>query len=155
MIANEIYSIQYLRGIAALMVVLLHVRVQLGRMGYGGYWPEFLMAGVDIFFVISGFIMWVTTFDGSTTPWQFLFRRFVRIIPVYWLLTTTTVAVMLVAPSAVQSGRFDSIHVLSSYLFIPTVHPLTGMMEPVLIPGWTLNYEMFFYIIFEIGRAHV
>src|SRR5262249_60908041 len=56
---NQICSVQYLRGIAALMVVFDHIGIWLRRLGYEGGWPEFLKSGVDIFFVISGFIMWV------------------------------------------------------------------------------------------------
>ena len=63
----EILSIQYLRGCAALMIVFYHLDLQLNRVGYEGYWPNFLSAGVDVFFVISGFIMWITTAKGMTT----------------------------------------------------------------------------------------
>jgi exopolysaccharide production protein ExoZ len=47
-----------------------------------------------------------------------------------------------------QSSRFELDHVVASYLFVPSLHPVLGTMEPVLVPGWTLNYEMFFYLIF-------
>jgi peptidoglycan/LPS O-acetylase OafA/YrhL len=55
---------------------------------------------------------------------------------------------MLAAPGVVKSGRFDLRHVMASYLFIPATNPFTGAIEPVLAPGWTLNYEMFFYAAF-------
>jgi exopolysaccharide production protein ExoZ len=55
---------------------------------------------------------------------------------------------MLSGSGLVQNGSFDVYHVVGSYLFIPTVHPVTHEIEPVLIPGWTLNYEMFFYLLF-------
>jgi exopolysaccharide production protein ExoZ len=147
---KEIHSIQYLRGIAALMVVLVHMPIQLERMGYNGRWPLFFASGVDIFFIISGFIMWTTTFDGKLTSQKFLVRRFVRIVPLYWALTSITVLVMLISPSSMQSGRFELYSVITSYLFIPSEHPVTHLMEPALAVGWTLNYEMFFYIVFAM-----
>jgi len=143
----EILSIQYLRGVAALMVVFLHLDLQLERLGYHGYWPGWLSAGVDIFFVISGFIMWITTAGGMTTR-EFFRRRFFRIVPLYWTLTTVVLITLFAIPNAVQSGHIDKWHVLGSYLFFPVVHPILGIMQPLLIPGWTLNYEVFFYIIF-------
>ena len=148
--AKELLAIQYLRGIAALMVVVVHIPVQLSRMGFNGDWPEFLNIGVDIFFVISGFIMWTTTFDGRVGVAQFLSRRLVRIAPLYWALTSITVLVMLAAPTLVQSGKLDLQHVITSYLFVASQHPVTQLMEPILVPGWTLNYEMFFYVVFAL-----
>jgi exopolysaccharide production protein ExoZ len=146
----EVVSIQYLRGIAALAVVLFHLELQLDRVGYQGYWPHFLDRGVDIFFVISGFIMWITTLKGMTTL-EFYRRRFLRIAPLYWLLTSVVLVTLVTHPSSVQSGRFDTWHVIGSYLFFPLVHPVEGVMHPLLSPGWTLNYEMFFYAIFGLG----
>jgi len=141
-------SIQYLRAVAALMVVVTHLHPQWVRMGYDGAWPFWLISGVDIFFVISGFIMWQTTQGKSISPATFYYRRAIRIIPLYWLLTSVVVIVLLVAPGLLQSTRFEGWHVVSSYLFIPSINPGNGNLEPLLIPGWTLNYEMFFYVLF-------
>lgn len=140
-------SVQYLRGCAALMIVFIHLELQLKRAGYSGYWPTFLSAGVDIFFVISGFIMWITTANGMSAL-EFFRRRFFRIVPLYWLLTSIVLVTLVSFPKVVQSGHLDRWHVFGSYLFIPVVHPILGIMQPLLIPGWTLNYEMFFYVIF-------
>lgn len=147
---KTLLSIQYLRAIAALMVVVVHLGVQWQRLGYHGPWPGWLASGVDIFFVISGFIMWTTTAARPTTTLDFYARRIVRIVPLYWLLTVLTVAVMLIAPHAVQSSHYDGWHVLSSFLFLPSINAGSGQIEPVLIPGWTLNYEMFFYVLFGL-----
>src|SRR5262245_49156587 len=133
----EYVGIQYLRGIAATMVVLYHLRVPLERLGYGGAWPEWLASGVDIFFVVSGFIMWVTTFRAAPSPGTFYYKRIVRIVPLYWLLTSVIVMALLIVPSSVSSGRFELDHVITSYLFVPAIHPVTGKYEPVLIAGWT------------------
>ncbi|MGO3743140.1 acyltransferase family protein [Kerstersia sp.] len=144
-------SIQYLRGIAALMIIVFHLLPQMERMGYASYWPGWLSGGVDIFFVISGFVMWITTAGRQMTTLYFYQRRIVRIVPLYWLLTSIVVAVMLVAPHLLQSTRYDFWHVVSSYLFIPSLMPGSdNQINPVLFPGWTLNAEMFFYFLFGL-----
>ena len=131
-----------------MMVVLFHMQVQLERLGYTGYWPSWLFKGVDIFFVISGFIMWVTTVERPIGPATFYWRRFTRIVPLYWILTSVLVVTMLWSPALVRTGQFNLYHVVASYIFIPATHPVLGGLRPVLIAGWTLNYEMFFYAAF-------
>jgi peptidoglycan/LPS O-acetylase OafA/YrhL len=146
----QIVGIQYLRGVAAMMVAVFHLSSQMPRMGYDGPWLPGLSSGVDIFFVISGFIMWVTTSGRPVTPIAFWRRRIVRIVPLYWLVTTLMVVLMFVAPHALQSSRFAAAHVVSSYFFLPAPHPVTHGLDPVVVPGWTLNYEMFFYLVFGL-----
>ena len=154
----QIISIQYLRAIAALMVVLFHLHPQLERMGVRAWPGEWLSSGVDIFFVVSGFIMWWTTCTGDVSPGDFMRRRIHRVVPVYWALSAVYVAVLLVAPRLMQSGVLELPHAVASFFFIPVLHPVTGYMMPLVTPGWTLNYEMFFYGIFALGlflpRAH-
>lgn len=147
---RSIESIQYLRGIAALMVVAFHVHPQIQRMGYSGSPVDQLAAGVDIFFVISGFIMWLTTRTGGYSTWQFYQHRIVRILPLYWAMTAGIVGVLLVAPRLLQTTTLEWSHVAASFLFVPHPHPVLGGFIPVLNPGWTLNYEMFFYLLFGL-----
>jgi exopolysaccharide production protein ExoZ len=137
---ETLYGIQYLRGAAAIAVVLFHAAERTG------YHFAIGAAGVDVFFVISGFIMWVVTFRREPTPLQFMRARIRRIVPLYWLATAVMVAGGL-------SGLFPNLmltldHVLTSLLFIPARSPSNGEIWPVLVQGWTLNYEMFFYLIF-------
>ena len=149
---HELLSIQCLRGIAAMMVVAFHAFPQLQRMGYEGREPPFLSAGVDIFFIISGFIM---LYSAHRSPARgggaFLLNRAIRILPLYWILTTVLVMVALFAPQLLYSTRLVPGHAIMSYLMLPAIHPVTGLYQPILIPGWTLNYEMFFYLIFALG----
>jgi peptidoglycan/LPS O-acetylase OafA/YrhL len=150
-------SIQYLRGLAAIMIVLYHTRGPLIRLGYGsgaGYgmaagtrWSG-LLSGVDIFFVISGFVMWVSTRGRGLSPLEFYRKRIVRIVPLYWAMTGVVLLILLIFPAMVQSGRLVASHVLASFFFLPSVHPVTGLIQPLLIPGWTLNEEMYFYAVF-------
>ncbi len=140
-------SIQILRGIAATMVVVLHIGALMDRIDLGPVAHPAFGAGVDIFFVISGFIMWYTTANRSVTPSGFMTNRIVRIVPLYWAITTVLVAAMTMLPGAFKNSSLEASHVITSYLFIPDLDP-AGNYWPVLIPGWTLNYEMFFYLIF-------
>lgn len=143
-------SIQYLRGIAAIMVVYFHFLMHLARNG-AGVLPDGIKlgaAGVDVFFVISGFIMWVTTYETNMRPEAFWTRRFMRIAPLYWSFTVLLAALAIVAPVATRT-QVDPGHLVTSLLFIPAVHPFKdGNIWPLLVPGWSLNFEMYFYLVF-------
>lgn len=145
---KRIHSLQYLRAAAALMVVGYHLHLQLTRLGYMGYWPNWLAGGVDIFFVVSGFIMWVTTADRPAAPKKFMYHRIVRIVPLYWLMTTFVLVVMLAMPSWIQTPRLSPQTAVASYLFFPSFNPIQHAFAPIVVPGWSLNFEMFFYVIF-------
>ncbi len=137
---NTLYGIQYLRAAAAIAVVLFHAAEKLGYSFAIG------AVGVDVFFVVSGFIMWVIAERRSPTPTSFLRGRIRRIVPVYWMATAVMIAGGL-------AGLFPNLrlsigHVLASFLFVPARSPSSGEVWPVLVQGWTLNYEMFFYVVF-------
>lgn len=140
------WSIQYLRAIAALMVVVHHCREQFGWVK-SAYPSEVGGAGVDVFFIVSGFIMVFITFVKPTTPGDFLIRRIIRIVPIYWFFTLLLTGLVLAAPSLFRSVQFDPAHLLQSLFFIPHYGP-DGRLNPMLSLGWTLNYEMLFYLAF-------
>jgi exopolysaccharide production protein ExoZ len=123
---KTLVSIQYLRAFAALGVVAYHT----GRATILG------QAGVDVFFVISGFIMWMVTAE-PIGPAQFLWHRVVRIVPLYWIAT-------LIMAVYWSSSVSDTVR---SLLFWP-YRDANGELWPVLVQGWTLNFEMFFYLLF-------
>lgn len=138
-----IRPIQYLRGIAALTVVWLHALTMMdGFTGVLGA-PLFGSSGVHIFFVISGFIMLMTTMGKETTAGEFIRHRIVRVVPLYWAATLLMVGCALIG--AFKKLQFSSVTLAKSLLFIPYGQ------EPVLGPGWTLNYEMFFYAMFALS----
>ena len=138
---DVILSIQYLRGIAALLVAIHHVG------NHAGISFEVGAAGVDLFFVISGFIMWTVTSERQPGPGPFLADRITRIAPPYILLTILTYVVARTIPAIFPNMRTDLTHVVLSVLFIPHVDP-QGTRFPQIVSGWTLNYEMFFYVVF-------
>ena len=142
---RDLTNIQQLRGIAASVVMLAHVIQSAQKRAIGD--DSFLIngtIGVDIFFVISGFIMVGVTHQafgmpGSSTT--FLKRRAIRIVPIYWIYTLFFVVLFA------ASGKFATIHdLIFSLLFIP--YDAEGKLRPVLGAGWTLNFEMLFYVAF-------
>jgi exopolysaccharide production protein ExoZ len=137
---RTLYGIQYLRALAALAVVLFHAAERSGghfRIG---------AAGVDVFFVISGFIMWTMSERRPATPLRFVLDRLQRIAPSYWIVTMIMIigAVVGLFPNM----KLTASHIVGSLLFIPIRSPSNGEIWPVLVQGWTLNFEMFFYVIF-------
>jgi peptidoglycan/LPS O-acetylase OafA/YrhL len=140
-------TIQYLRGLAALLVVWLHATT-MTVFADKGFW-HFGRAGVDIFFVISGFIMWTATANAPRSPTAFWRLRILRVVPLYWFFTLVFVAALLIDRTAVFNARsIDMVFLIRSLFFVPTVDPSIGTTTPMLAPGWTLNFEMFFYFVF-------
>ncbi|WP_159754257.1 acyltransferase family protein [Sphingomonas sp. 8AM] len=143
-------NLQYVRALAAYLVVLYHARL---LTPLGQALPlDFGRAGVDIFFVISGFIIQhVAARDDAGRPGAFLVKRLIRIAPLYWILTLMIGLAGPFAPAlAGKAGVPDAGMIARSLLFIPYVDG-AGDIHPVLFTGWTLNYEMFFYALFAVG----
>jgi peptidoglycan/LPS O-acetylase OafA/YrhL len=147
------FLIQLLRAVAALMVVANHIIVLLNeRLRVPGAPPLNGAAGVDLFFIISGFVMTISSqrlfgkADGMRT---FLARRIERIVPLYWIATTAKILLVLAFPLLAINQIGSPWRVISSYLFLPTFDP--RMPHPVLNVGWTLNYEMLFYVFFAVA----
>jgi exopolysaccharide production protein ExoZ len=152
---RHLSSLQWLRGIAALAVVYFHATLQVQHLNPSINVKAIGATGVDIFFVLSGFIMWVTTRSSDVGAKRFLIKRFERIVPLYWLLSLTVSIVALIVPYLLKSTQFDLIHLIASLFFIPWPNPaaLPGTSEyvsPVIVPGWTLNMEIAFYILFSL-----
>ncbi len=134
-------SVHYARAAAALMVVVFHIHTTTSLMRPDADAVAWLKGGVDIFFVVSGFVMVKATTDKAISPLDFFKRRCQRIIPLYWLATVVTMATI--------DGEW--LFKLGSMLFVPMANPQSGAWQPVVEPGWTLNYEMFFYLLFAIS----
>lgn len=133
-----LHNLQALRALAAVLVVLHH------NIGGVFIWGHY---GVDVFFVISGFIM-VHVLNEDARPLAFFVRRIIRIVPIYWLVTLAIFAVGLALPGALQSSDGDWGELAKSLFFIPYYSEDRAMYHPIVHVGWTLNYEMFFYLVF-------
>lgn len=152
---RHLSSLQWLRGIAALAVVYFHATLQVEHLNPGINVKAIGATGVDIFFVLSGFIMWVTTRNSGVGPRGFLIKRFERIVPLYWLLSLIVSVVALIVPFLLKSTQFNLSHLIASLLFIPWPNPAASpgtseYISPVIVPGWTLNMEIAFYTLFSI-----
>ncbi len=144
---EQIRSIQILRGLAALLVVIAHIFEH--PAPHIAHW-ELVTGrfGVDIFFVISGFIIMTITPDGPFRPSGFVVRRILRVVPLYWLCTIFVVALALFVPSVFKRTAVEPGYVLGSLFFFPVPSPLDPAdWRPLLKLGWTLQYEMFFYLV--------
>jgi peptidoglycan/LPS O-acetylase OafA/YrhL len=150
---------QVLRLVAAMMVLFGHVQHEVVELkldpngAFQIFEPLPWKAGVDLFFVMSGFLMvfisW-NRFGEPGYPAEFLKRRLIRIVPTYWLFTSLMLLSTSLFTSRVKHNTIDPLHVLASYLFLPWPRPAGGLL-PVLGLGWTLNYEMLFYGAFALA----
>jgi exopolysaccharide production protein ExoZ len=140
----EVLSIQILRFVAAFAVVIFHSQQALSKGAYEtlGYWFELGAAGVHVFFVISGFVIMHTSFAGTDVGMptkRFLLRRFTRIFPIYWLCCAAYVA---------YHQTFGTSYDLSLTDWLGALLLLPSGSSKIIGPGWTLSYELYFYICF-------
>jgi exopolysaccharide production protein ExoZ len=146
-------TVQALRAIAAAGVLAYHVVYVMGhRAGYSLNDSSLGESGVDLFFVISGFIMIYTTagsFNEPNASLAFMRRRIIRIVPLYWLCTTGIVLLLAFFPRLFTAVAFDWQSVISSYLFL-LARNSAGKVGTVMQTGWTLCYEFYFYLVFAV-----
>jgi exopolysaccharide production protein ExoZ len=156
---GTVWNIQILRFVASAMVLFGHLnhevtqRPKLEAHGFNPFAPVWWPGGVDIFFVISGFIMYYISVDHFARPgasWRFLERRIIRLVPPYWFFTALALAVMLILPAQMAIHEVRPWQAIASFIFIPALNP-QGNAFPILILGWTLEFEMMFYAIFALG----
>ena len=149
---NRLDSVQWLRALAAVLVLFEHAQIEAEQMSGGVFTriPFHWGSGVDIFFVISGFIMVYSARDAFGSKWSglsFIVKRFVRIAPIYYIYTALMIAAAVILPKQLESSNLSAAHIASSFAFIPHAD-LEGRIRPILQLGWTLNYEMAFYVVF-------
>jgi exopolysaccharide production protein ExoZ len=146
-VGETVVGIQYLRGLAAVFVVVDHVATMMGMPQYFGRGPSqslvFGQIGVDIFFVISGFIITLVSLGPDLEPrltlTEFLRRRFVRIVPFLWVCVIGYAAFRLIGRGSFEVGP---------YLRAMTLWPV-GEVRPNVV--WTLRHEALFYLIFGVA----
>jgi len=145
---ERIYSLQGLRGVAVLGVVLFHMTAVEHKYSGGDIllppMLDFFQLGVDLFFIISGFVMVIVSrgrFQKVAESKRFLFNRVSRIYPTYWLYYFLTLAVVLVQPGMVNSTHGSS-NLLMSFLLLPNDNVLLVMV------AWSLLFELWFYLVF-------
>jgi exopolysaccharide production protein ExoZ len=139
-VKDKIASLQVVRFAAASLVIALHSTETI--LGHTAPRPLTALGpmGVDLFFVLSGYIM--ATVAADAEPMEFLRRRFLRIAPLYYLVTLAFMAELALA------GQWSPSPLLSSFLFVPVPGSST-----YLNVAWTLDYELLFYVAFAIVLA--
>jgi len=141
---------------SSLLVVMVHVTIKsterLNQVAFlnlfGAGW-----SGVDYFFVLSGFIMVYvhrSAIGKKDKLKSFLVKRAVRIYPIYWIITLTVWCLFLVIPSFANNQDLSLGHVIASLLLIPQKDP-HFKDKFILEVGWTLTYEIYFYLLFSIA----
>ncbi|NNF89853.1 MAG: acyltransferase [Boseongicola sp.] len=139
-----------MRALAAWLVVFYHFYQIVPEFPPTSFTSFFLVAfgsfGVDIFFVLSGFIMVHALSIRPRNARSFLVERLLRIAPAYWAATFAFVLIVFSVPlpSSVNS-EFGLFHLLKSLLFVSYIDAVPGTRAPFLVVGWTLNFEVFFY----------
>lgn len=167
---SMITNLQLLRGLAALSIVFYHTNYIVGDLRHTDF------QGVHIFFVISGFIMTYIA-QSTVSARDFLFRRLVRVVPLYWLAVVfwvlwvglglsnplymfpvlhdwalrqpTQIFVWMTTSHGLGNGD-NLVNLFKSLAFIP-YRDHAGNMQPMLGVGWTLNLEMFYYVLYSLS----
>ncbi|MCA8888613.1 MAG: acyltransferase, partial [Parvularculaceae bacterium] len=143
-------NIQALRGLAALMVLFAHVKE--AEIDYGGagvllpHWLYMGVVGVDLFFLVSGFVMVHVASAaprGVTAARRFAFNRAARIYPLYWAVTLILLA-LYAGKYALFQEATPFPNPVRTFLLLPDDH------YPLLPVGWTLVHEMYFYAVFSV-----
>ncbi|EMW4538926.1 acyltransferase [Salmonella enterica] len=156
---NKLTSLQALRGVAAISVMLFHYRFSLRAGDNSGttIWDSLFswgIIGVDVFFVISGFIMFYTTQNyrqGIASTKHFLLNRAIRIVPLYYF----GLLIAFLFGGAMSTFHYPSkVQTLISALTF-TVNNISVKPHYINDAGmynirWTLNYEIYFYIVFAV-----
>lgn len=151
---KTIFSVQHMRGIAALFVVFFHTRWMLNNVYVQKNMGDLLFFegyfGVDLFFMISGFIIVYATRDkGKSSPFSFIIKRFFRIYPLF--LVCFAFAAIIVP----HYKNYDFAYLIKSILLIPVDFNQggPGYGYNLLLVAWTLAYEISFYLIFMLSMC--
>ena len=148
-------NLQGLRGFAACCLLFRHAihEVQVNTdLAFDPHEPHFTI-GIDLFFVLSGFIMVYTAqkLFGQKGAWKtFMLRRIIRIVPLYWFYTCVFGLIALLVPQILASIDLLTLSGFVKSLFFIPYENADGYMKPFFDLGWTLNYEMFFYTVFAV-----
>ncbi|TSD78661.1 acyltransferase [Pseudomonas sp. KBS0710] len=146
---HKISSLQAARGLAALAVIAFHSLFINAKYIPGATWlPDifvFGQTGVDLFFVISGFVMVLASankFGVRGEIFNFLKGRAIRIYPVYWVYFFAVLLVFLLKPGMVNSSQAGEVNLLHSFLLLPDAN------LPLVMVAWSLIHEVWFYLVF-------
>lgn len=143
-------SIQVLRALAAWSIVLQHYCL-IFHVENPSWWRRGFLAhgsvGVDVFFIVSGFVMALSASEPTMTPRIFIAKRIGRIVPAYWLVTVGVACAIYFLSEAMPNQGYSPWFLVESLLFIPAQNPSGIGLLPLNTVGWTLHLEVMFYLI--------
>lgn len=149
------HSLQILRALAAWMVVYHHYMQSFYNFNHestlGYLFSKYGNFGVDIFFVLSGFVMYLSARSSKANGWEFFINRAFRVIPAYWFYTLLLIAFIALFPTELSYTDYTIKTLLASLFFIPHENPAGLGIFPLLTVGWSLNFEMMFYLILSVS----
>jgi exopolysaccharide production protein ExoZ len=145
--SKRIVSIQVCRGLAVLLVVLAHLESAERKYCATNHLHLFQygVLGVDLFFVISGVVISSVAsgrFRSRRNAALFLYHRFTRIFPIYWIYSSIVLTAFIFQPGWINAEGGHRVNILASYLLIPIHRPM------LLLQAWTLSSELYFYLVF-------
>lgn len=145
-------NIQILRAFAAINVIYYHIILTSSSynqpVNFFLFLKDWGANGVDIFFVISGFVIFYSQSLKKKNAFEFIKARIIRIVPIYWLLTLSIIFLIFLFPNIFRTLELNPIHIFSSLFFF---NAAITEIYPVLSVGWTIEYEIFFYFIYFIA----
>lgn len=148
-VSSMLYNIQIARLVSLSFVAIAHIfwtgRNYNQASHYGIIIDNYSHNFVDLFLVISGFIIYYVQFKNGKTPFPFIKDRLIRIIPIYWILTFALVAIALTWPTIFNSLHLDQDKIIKSFLFC---YSIANREHPVIYLGWSLELEFVFYVVF-------
>lgn len=143
-------SVQVLRALAAWSVVIHHYCMIFAVQNPSWWRRGFLengSLGVDLFFVVSGFVMGLSASDPGVTPRVFIAKRIARIVPAYWLVTIIVACLIYFTTNVMPNQGYSPTFLIQSLLFIPAQNPSGLGLLPINTVGWTVHLEVVFYLI--------
>lgn len=150
-------SLQILRGIAAWSILYYHYIQDFYQFNVSHPVARIFAShgslGVDIFFVLSGFVMYLSAAKTDTTAYDFFLRRVFRIVPAYWFYTIVMAISIELIPEECDASTYSLKTFFYSLAFIPHQNPSGLGRYSLLTVGWTLQFEMVFYTIYTIAIA--
>jgi exopolysaccharide production protein ExoZ len=140
-----------LRGIACVLVVLMHVTVTFSQTFHAYFlWNFFKFggAGVDVFFVLSGFIITYSNRQHIGKPHnilKFIKKRLIRIFPIYWIIISFFLVIQVMLPTYYETHfQMNFVNIFSTFFLLPNHIMLNGV-------SWSLTNELFFYLLFLLS----
>ncbi len=136
---SHLESVQVLRFVAAFLVMGAHSKLVLADSEVPAGWDAAMMAfGVDVFFVISGFVIAMSA-ERAAGAWTFMRDRCLRVLPLYLIVSSLFVAKRIASGEGVPAPEL-----VNSLFFVPVldISTYSGTFHPY---GWSIAYEMWFY----------